>query len=566
MAKKDLPEYSMGATRLGLVMAVVFYIVSIVMVAINTSGSVGVIGSKNVETITIAHWQLEDGFREGFEAAIKQYEAKMKAKGRNVKIVQTTVPVRGYPQWFITQLISGDPADIIELTGSSQLHNQYFAPLSNYISEPNPYNKGTVLEGIPWQDTYIDGMTGALDSTYAEYFGVGNFFHVTRMYVNKDLLKEATGSDRMPKTFDEWMADCKKLREYGKKTGRPIIPIGVRGFDKGTLGNLLNDYFSQLNGDLNDDGSEFCASSISAYEIYDMMAHKKIDRERLTQVVDLVKELGRNFCEGFTATDLEQTKFLFFTGNVGFFPEGTWNAWSMVNNSPFEVEVINIPVIGPNNRYYKNFTGQTSEMGVGVGGKFGIPRASKHFDLALDFLRFLTSYKMNQLTMMDYCKWPPAVIKAEYEGLLKKFKPIEGDARRPVSFPFFLDKKSRTKMLETIEKIIVEDIDKPMEYFWKTFCEDIPFIIEEAQEAENSTERQFFDIEGQRTCIALGFLNSSLNNEDRKKLQTRYSMCLENLTARERQFELIKQGIVALKQLRKEGASKPDVSAKKEVK
>ncbi len=565
MGKKDLSENGSGTNRLGLIMAIVFYVISVVMVAINTSSSSAMIG-KNVETITIAHWQLEDGFREGFDEAIKQYEEIMKARGRNVKIIQTTVPVRGYAQWFITQLISGDPADIIELSGSSQLHNQYFTPLSNYISEPNPYNEGTPLAGIPWKDTYIDGMNSALDTTYADYFGVGTFFHVTRVYVNKKLLKEATGSSKMPKTFDEWMDDCRKLREYGKKTGRPIIPIGVRGFDKGTLNNLLQKYFSQLNGYLADDGSEFCSSGVNAYEIFDMMANNKVDRKRLLEVIDLIKELGLNFCKGFTATDLEQTKFLFFTGNVGFFPEGTWNAWSMVNNSPFEVEVINIPVIGPNNRYYKDFTGQTSEMGVGVGGKFGIPRASKHFDLALDFLHFLTSYKMNQLTMMVYCKWPPAVIKAQYEGLLKKFKPIEGDARRPVSFPFSLDKKSRTKMLETIEKIIVDDIDEPTKYFWDIFKEDIPFIIEEAEEAENSTERQFFDIEGQRICIALGGLNTNLNEIERKKLKKRYSMCLENLAVREKQYEQIKQGLIALNQLQEEGASLSEVSAEKEVK
>ncbi len=564
MAKKDLPENNSVANKVGLFLALAFYIVSVIMVAINTSESSGIIDS-DVETITIAHWQLEDGFRQGFDEAIKQYEALKAKEGKKVKIIQTTVPVRGYPQWFITQLISGDPSDIIELSGASRIHNQYFVPLSNYIARPNPYNKGTPLAGIPWKDTYVDGMNAALDGTYAEYFGVGVCFHVTRIYVNKKLLKEATGSDKMPKTFDEWMEDCRKLREYGEKAGKPIIPIGVRGFDKATLNNLFRQYFSQLNGNLNDDSTKFCTAGVATYELLDLMSKKKLDIQRLLAAVDLIRDVGRNFSKGFTATDLEQTKFLFFTGNVGFFPEGTWNAWSMVKNSPFEVEVINIPVIGPNNRYYKNFTGQISEMGVGVGGKFGITKASKHFDLALDFLHFLTSYKINQLTMMDYCKWPPAVIKAEYKGLLKKFKPIKGDAMRPVNPPFSLGKKSRTKMLEILERIIINNIDNPTKYFWKEFVGNLPFMIEEVKQSLDGGERQFFNIEGQRSCVTAGLLKNKLSSRKRKSLNNRYSMGLENLVDCIRKQYSAKVGLVALEKLQKE-ALLSEVSVQKEVK
>lgn len=564
MSKKDLPENNSVANKVGLLLALVFYIISVIMVGINTSESTGII-DNDVETITIAHWQLEDGFRQGFNEAIKQYEALKAKEGRKVKIIQTTVPIRGYSQWFITQLISGNPSDIIEFLGASRIHNQYFVPLSSYIARPNPYNKGTPLEGIPWKDTYIDGMNSALDPIYAEYFGVGTFFHVTRVYVNKNLLKKATGSDKLPGTFNEWMEDCQKLREYGKKTGKPIIPIGVRGFDKATLNNLFTQYFSQLNGNLNDDTTMFCGTSASTYELLELISNKKIDRDRLLEAVDLIKDIGGNFSEGFTATDLEQTKFLFFTGNVGFFPEGTWNAWSMVKNSPFEVAVIDIPVIGPNNRYYKNFTGQISEMGVGVGGKFGITKASKNFDLALDFLNFLTSYRMNQLTMMDYCKWPPAVIKAEYKGLLKKFKPIEGDAMRSVNPPFSLGKKSRTKMLEILERIIINDIDNPKKYFWKEFMSNLAFMIEEVKQSLDGGERQFFNIEGQRSCVTAGLLGTGIPTQKRKSFNNRYSMGLENLVDRIRKQYSAKVGLEALEKLQKE-ASQSEVSVQKEVK
>ena len=550
-------EQSSGTNKIGLILALVFYIVAVVMVSINTSD--GILLDRDVKTLTVAHWQLEDGFRQGFEAAIKQYEELKAKEGVKVKIVQTTVPVRGYQQWFVTQLISGDPADIIELTGASQLQNQYFLPLSNYIASPNPYNKGTPLEGMPWKDTYIDGMNSALDQVYAEYFGVGSFFHVLRVYVNKGLVAKATGSDKLPKTFEELMDCCRQLQDYGKKIGKPIIPIGVRGLDKSTINNLSQQIFSQLNGNLNDHLPMFGAATVSNYELFTKLADGKLDRDRLLQTVDLTQEAGKYFSEGFTTTDLEQTKFLFFTGNVAFFPEGTWDAWSLVKNSPFEVEVITLPMIGPNNRYYTNFTGQTSELGVGVGGRFGIPKACKNPDLAIDFLQFFTSYKINQMTMMDYCKWPPAVLKAKYKGLLEKFRPIEGDSRLGVTRPFCLDKKSTTKMLETLERIIVNKVYDPKEYFWRQFIEYMPVMIEEAREAIAAGERQLFDIEGQRSCAATGLLDNSISRKQRQSLELRQLMGLENVVDRDRQDFLVKSGLVSLRKLYKQetaGAAK----------
>jgi hypothetical protein len=204
-------------------------------------------------------------------------------------------------------------------------------------------------------------------------------------------------------------------------------------------------------------------------------------------------------------------------------------------------------------------------MGVGVGGKFGITKASKHFDLALDFLNFLTSYKMNQLTMMEYCKWPPAVIKAEYKGLLKKFKPVEGDAMRSVTPPFYLGKKSRTKMLEILERVIINNIDNPKKYFWKEFVDNLPFIIEEVKQSLDDGERQFFNLEGQRSCVTTGLLVTDLSARKRKSLELRYSMGLENLVERIRKQYSAKVGLKALERLQKE-ASMPEISIQKEVK
>ena len=167
--------------RIGLICFLIFFGISTVMVIRNSSRSGGLFPS-DVKRLTFAHWQLEDGFREGYADAIRVYEKLKADQGINVKVVQTAVPSRGYAQWFLTQLIGGDCADVIELSGSQELQNQYFLPLSKYLAEENPYNRGTPLEGMAWRDTFADDMAGALSPTYSEYFGVSTLMCTTRMF------------------------------------------------------------------------------------------------------------------------------------------------------------------------------------------------------------------------------------------------------------------------------------------------------------------------------------------------------------------------------------------------
>ena len=95
--------------KFGLLLAAAFFVLSVIMV-IRNHGGMSVVFSPDTKVITFAHWQLEDGFREGFDAAIKIYEKEKAEQGVKVKVRQVAVPVRGYAQWYLTQLIGGTPA------------------------------------------------------------------------------------------------------------------------------------------------------------------------------------------------------------------------------------------------------------------------------------------------------------------------------------------------------------------------------------------------------------------------------------------------------------------------
>ena len=532
--------------QIGLILAGLFYLVACVMVYINTNGKEML--DPDLRTITFAHWQLEDGFREGYAEAIKEFEKLKAAQGQKVKVVQTTVPVRGYRQWFLTQLISGNPADLMELHCSSEVRNQYFTPFSQYISRPNPFNKGTEFEGVPWKDTYIDGMDSALDPSYAEHFGVGTYSHVYRLFVNLELLEKAVGSRKLPITLNEWLETCRKMEEYGKKISTPIIPIGVRGFDKATINYLFRYYYNQLNGNLVDGSAPiFASGGITQAGVLSAISEGKTDNERLLAAADIVKQIGKYFGEGFTATDLEQTKFLFFSGRVGFFPEGTWNAYSMVKNSPFDVGIIRIPAVGSDSKYHKYFTGLPGEQ-VRGNGLFGIPKSSRNFDLALEFLQFITSWKTSQRVMIDYCKWPTPVRNSTYKGIMKHFEPKLGEGYFGVGIPFYAGgrSKSRTSMLNSLESIILKNIDKDEEYFWNSFLGRNSIMQNELQEIILSSIRKYFSMEKLRTRIQAEAMTNKATALNRER------MTLESVVFNMRQIDTNKIAIKALKKIQQQ--------------
>lgn len=533
--------------KLGLILAGLFYLTSCVAVFFNTSGD-ALIRNEKVQTITFAHWQLEDGFREGYAEAIKQFEELKRRQGVHVKVIQTTVPGRGYRQWFLTQLISGNPADLIELNCTSTVKNQYFVPLSEYVARPNPFNAGTELENVPWQDCFVDSMEGCVDEVYSEIFGISSYFHVLRLFVNLELLEAATGSRKMPETVDEWLESCEKLRRYGRKQGKTIIPIGVRGFDKGTLKQLFDYYFRQLATPLCDlDITRYDAGpGLSQADTFRGIIDGKIELDRLLGAIDIMRKIGQYFGEGFPATDLEQTKFLFFTGFMGYFPEGTWNAFSMVNNSPFEVGITTIPIIGPESEYSRYSPEVCGERIRAISGQFGIPRASKNFDLALEFLQFTSSRKISKMIMIDHCKWPSPVKGVEYSGIMKNFEPRKGKSGS-VNAPFTISGgRSISEFWNNLQDAILNnDIDSKRN-IWGKIVQRQEAMRGELQENRLGFIRGFFTLENLRSSFQVIMMTGS----DRGKHVTgRESMTLEALVFNIHRIDLVDESIQYMGQL-----------------
>ena len=156
--------------------------------------------ADGVATIRVVHWQLEAGFREAFDDIARRFEkVYLQETGVRVRVVQNAISERVYKQYVQTQGIGKTLPDLVQL-GREELGSvpRFFISNTEDVQKPNPYNKGTDLENIPWMDTYLDGMLGSVDQTDLEYYGAASSTLSQRLFYNAKLLQEAFGHSQPP--------------------------------------------------------------------------------------------------------------------------------------------------------------------------------------------------------------------------------------------------------------------------------------------------------------------------------------------------------------------------------
>ena len=171
-------------------------------------------------TLRIAHWQLEGGIRDAFDAIARDYEALHPG----IHIEQQLIPERIYTSWGTTQVIGGVAPDLMEFgksMGGPEIYS-YFLPITEETDQPNLYNAGSPLAGVPWRNTYTGTMDGYNNP---EIYGASIFAATTRVYYNVNLLREITGSEEPPRTFEQLLALCAQVRAHSARTGcrRPAL-------------------------------------------------------------------------------------------------------------------------------------------------------------------------------------------------------------------------------------------------------------------------------------------------------------------------------------------------------
>ena len=131
------------------------------------------------KVLRIGHWQLESGVREAFETLGKEFAAlpEVKAKYGDVKIVQDAIPDTTYGQWLTSQMMGQTAPDLLEVGMLPEpillaYQNRYFMPLTEMAARPNPFNKGTAMEGVALKETFLDGMRSGYQEELQAYMRV----------------------------------------------------------------------------------------------------------------------------------------------------------------------------------------------------------------------------------------------------------------------------------------------------------------------------------------------------------------------------------------------------------
>jgi len=385
------------------------------------------VGADSVLEIRLAHWQLEGGVREALDHLAANY---MEANP-GVRITQIPIPERIYTNWLLTQLIGGTAPDIIQIgmgTTDERLA-RYFVPLTELAGKPNPYNQGTELEGVPLRETFFDGMEGGFIQALLEYYGVPLSAYTVRLYVNLGLLEEVTGGTELPQTYEEIIELCERVQEFTGKDGQPIIPIaGSRYNAPFLMQKLFSSQTQQMSRREAPPGSLSLPANQKTKRFFE--GAWSLDSPEIYDGLTLMREVGTKMQPGFMQVTRDDAGFYFMQGKALMIATGSWDAMSIWQQAQFRFRAIPIPLPSPGNEIYgKNVLGEISEAGTNAGMLLGLTTASKHPEVAVDFLLFLASQPNNE-KFVQMSNWLPSVLGVQPAELASDFM-IEPDGYTP---------------------------------------------------------------------------------------------------------------------------------------
>jgi hypothetical protein len=204
------------------------------------------------------------------------------------------------------------------------------------------------------------------------------------------------------------------VEEYNRRTGRNIVPIAGSGYNSGMImGQLYGSQTLGLGERLAYDALAGASERIHPAAPQLAMAAARgdwaLDEPEIRAGLGLQRDVGRHMQPGFLQANRDDAGFYFTMGSALMIPTGSWDLASLVSQSPFRIAVARIPYPQPGDPSAPFSLGPLAEGGSGLGGLFGVTRASRHPEVARDFLLFLVSQPINQ-RFAELSKWSPAVV------------------------------------------------------------------------------------------------------------------------------------------------------------
>jgi len=407
------------------------------------------------ERIRFSHWQLEGGLREAFDQLAREYEGLHPG----VKIEQVAIPERTYAQWMRTQLVGETITELVQLGIGidDEVLARFFTPLTEYVEQPNPYNAGTDLAGVPLRDTILDGMQGisCYSPNLLEYYGVPVSMFTVRMYYNRTLWQTMLGDVPPPSNYEEFLALCERIRAISKETGRSVIPIaGSKANAPALLGRLFSSQVQRLNQSL--DTQKTMRPAVADIQLALLRGDWSIDDPAYTSGLEITRETAAYFQPGYSQLARDDASFYFLQNRALMIATGSWDSPSFRAQADFEIGVFSLPMPTTSHpRFGRYMLGRASEAETGTGLAFGIPKQTKNFDRALDFLHFLSS-KSGNSTFSRVSGWLPSVVGVEPADYVKPFLPITDGYLEGFSSDLKIAGGNSSRVLGSANNILVD--------------------------------------------------------------------------------------------------------------
>lgn len=408
--------------------------------------------------LRLAHWQLETGARDALAEMARQYEELHP----RVRIEQNAIPDSAYGMWLTTQLTSGTAPDLVQLDAAAPVSmlipwhvwqgflQRYFVRMTPFAAQPNPYNAGTDLEGIPLRHTFKDGMRKAYSPHFLEYFAIPLSRFSFRVFYNKDLYEELTGSDIAPSNWREFAEACEAISKRFDEDGDRYIPIANSKVHLPTwegIADLLTHETVYL-ADFNHDCFLHNQELWQAIHTDRLSFHHPAIRARFR----MMRRIAEFSQEGFTGLMRDDAIFLYVQQRAVFLMVGTNEARSIASmtEGQFDFGVMEMPYPDPDDPEFGDFAGYGKPIEESLAATlsafmFGIAQTSKHPDEALDFLLYMASRRGNE-ELNRIVGWLPLTKGAESDDLLHQFEPrTSGVAGGLATWAFVMGAETKIK-------------------------------------------------------------------------------------------------------------------------
>lgn len=401
--------------KVGFALLGAAYLISVFLVVRRSAQEI----TSDRVTIRISQWQLEGGVREAIDAIIRRYEEL----NPRVHVVQLAVPGgTTYLPWIQSQLVGGVGPDLVEYSWPWPDTARNFSPITAEVMQPNPYNRGTPLEGVPWRDTFVDGMTSPDNyvQTLSQYYGISMSTGIHRIVYNRALVKTITGRDTAPRNYREFLNLCHEISAYAQAHGLRLAPLAN---SRTTHINLTNEVVNNTSGQLAQrvDFLHRIKHEPLDLAISYVRGEWSYDSPELAASFQVLKEFGEVCTPGFLQLERESALMDFVAGRAAMVVAPSWESSSLLQICPFELGAFRFPTPREDDPVYGKFTkGPFSEGQIVTGMPFYLNRHTAHRAEAVDFLRFLGSFEGSTI-FTRVSSWLPVVLGVKPSSFSAQF-------------------------------------------------------------------------------------------------------------------------------------------------